>query len=125
MKKLELWRTKVADLKKFAKGSLKQLREDQDNLLRLLTEYDAALARLQRIIGGIEEAQQVTVIRFRLGKPKVVWRKRIYAGDFRKKLAEQRKSIPLYQGAIKRSEQNGILLSTCLKRLTEVELLLH
>jgi hypothetical protein len=46
MKKLELWKTKVAELKKFAKESQKQLRDDQDNLFMLLKEYDAALARL-------------------------------------------------------------------------------
>jgi hypothetical protein len=125
MKKVELWRTKVADLKKFVKGSLKQLKNDQDNLLRLLREYDAALARLQSSTAGMEVVQRIAIVRYKPGRPETVWIRRTKPDDFRKKLAEQRKRIPLYQGAIRRSEQNGILLRTSLKRLTEVELLLR
>jgi type IV secretory pathway protease TraF len=31
MNKADLWRAKVADLKKFVQGSLKQLKKDRDN----------------------------------------------------------------------------------------------
>jgi hypothetical protein len=86
---------------------------------------DDALARLQSSSAGMEAVQLIAIVRYKPGRPGAVWRRRTKPHDFRKKLTEQRKRIPLYQGAIRRSEQNGILLRTCLKRLTEVELLLR
>jgi hypothetical protein len=125
MNNVELWRAKVADLKKFVKGSLKQLKKDQDNLLTLLEEYEVVLARVQSSGAGKEVMQQIAIVRYKPGRQDVVWRKRTRPDDFRKNLAGQRKRIPLYRGAIRRSEQNGILLSTCMKRLTEAESILR
>ena len=41
--------------------------------------------------------------------------------DLPKKLAGQREKIPTYRSIVRHFEQNGTVLQTCLKRLTEAE----
>lgn len=49
MKKVEAWKAKVADLRRFSEKSLKQMEEDKEYLLRLLKDLDDSLEMLKRM----------------------------------------------------------------------------
>lgn len=130
MKETEEWKAKVSDLKKFAEESLKHLEEDKESLFTLLQEFEDSMHMLQQLAAN----QTLTVMKMSSDQPnapiasggermesKVVKVVRGEGIDLPGKLADQREKIPIYRSIVRHFEQNGTLLQTCLKRLTEAE----
>jgi hypothetical protein len=131
MKKAEVWKAKVAELKNFSEESLKQMEQDKEYLLRLLKDLEDILEMLQRtpsnpnIKIALMKYSSSEPIAFRttgrnssaLQGVRVV-REEI---DLHKILADQKEKIPTYRSVISRFEHIGALLKTSLKRISEAE----
>ena len=131
MKKADAWKARVADLKRYAEESLRQMEDDKEYLLKLLKDLDETIEMLQRN----PSTSSIRIMKYSSLGPKV---SRKAAGEFisqrvlrgeridpQQVLANHRKKIPTYRSVINRFEQIGTLLRTSLKRISEAEALMH
>ena len=127
MKKAETWKAKVAELRKYAEESLKQMEKDKEYLLRQLKDLEDTLEMLQRMPSN----PNIKVMKMSTIRPTVdptnageSNASRVFRGeavDLHKILADQKGKIPTYRSVISHFEQIGTLLTTCLKRISEAE----
>ena len=131
MKKADAWKARVADLKRYAEESLRQMKDDKEYLLKLLKDLDETIEMLQRN----PSTSSIRIMKYSSLGPKVSRKpaaefisQRVLRGeriDPQQVLANHRKKIPTYRSVINRFEQIGTLLRTSLKRISEAEALMH